>query len=145
MLLGETAFDSTGNKKHIYKWEHDERGRLTGYSFCDGNEKPIITPYDDFSTCKLEYNNYGYRVKESYYGLEGQLVPNAFGVATKVYEYDNKGNKIKETYFDTQGMPVLDRNSKAAAISQEFDDSGNQISRTSYDINGKVIAHKEIW
>lgn len=117
---------------------------ITPIIFYDGNGKPIITPYDDFSFCKLEYNSYGYRVKETYYGLQGQLTANMFGVTTKIYEYDNKGNRIKETYYDAQGLPVLDRNSKAAAIAQEFDDTGNMISKTTYDTNGNVIERKEI-
>jgi hypothetical protein len=92
-LVEKYGWDPERNEKTFRDiFEYDDQDKLVGIQRYDGEH------YYPFYEVKLEYNSRGQLVKKAFYGLDGHLQENKFGVAQYEYLYNNDGSIVVLKY-----------------------------------------------
>ena len=105
--LGEmpaVVAESAGN--HV-RFEYDAAGRFTRLVHVDRHGSLCPMPGSKVAEQRLVYDAEGRVVRKSNYGANGQLVPDASGVAERCYTYNPQGLLTETRFYDAAGHNVV--------------------------------------
>lgn len=84
----------------------DNMGNVTEEHYFGADGQPIVCS-DGFATGIREYNAQGWKIRDSFYGLDGKLISNENGQASVIeYIYNDSGRKKTEIYYDCLGQEM---------------------------------------
>lgn len=133
---GDITSNSIGLAIKQFTYDEDDRWASVTYL---GTERQGSHDGNYCSVVKLKYDQYGNRLEESYYSLDGQpSIRKDIGVYGQSYTYDKHGNRIKTTYIDDNGNPIISTNGIASAI-DSFNTDGFIVLRRFVDQNDQPV------
>jgi YD repeat-containing protein len=109
-----------------WKYEYDKWGNMTSIALFGLNGEPIALK----GLWKLVdvFDEFGNKVEETLYGVDGNLVIGAGGFAIDRVKLDAYGNVIEEEFFDADGKPTIaTKLGYAKIVSAYFDQQGRAI------------------
>lgn len=134
----------TGNKNGlaIKVYTYDENDDWTSVTYLDaernashdGNNCPLV---------KLEYDQYGNRIKESYYTLDGiPSIRTDVNVSGFLYEYNQQGFRVKQSCFGVDGKAAYCTNGYVA-VKDSCNEDGYLIKEMYLDENDYPVLYND--
>ena len=158
-----TTLAPAGSSPAVYRYTFDGKGRVITREHWDENGKPyaldgvfrkefyynrmgkdsVIYRYrapgqlaSGYCTVKYQYNEFGNKVKERYYGRNGQLAYDEQGIYGLWNEYDPLQRVVAQYQLGPDGKPNNCGNSYAK-IEQHYQPLSNLVTSVAYfDVNG---------
>lgn len=122
-----------------------ENGTWIEGRYYDIDGKLTLRNDNGYAVIKNEYDEYGQRIKEYYYGEDGEslIISSKYQCAGFIFDYDEKGNKKYVRYINTEKEPMVRRDLGYASMALEYDNVGNKISEAYFDIDGQPVVCKD--
>ncbi|OQX29996.1 MAG: hypothetical protein B0D92_00750 [Spirochaeta sp. LUC14_002_19_P3] len=153
------------NEVNAYRFTYNEDGRLTrivyqnsgralpvprygvqriefvyeeGYIhrwFTDDTGKPVANE-DGVWGHRVPQDSYGHALGVIHYDAYGNIIPNKYGIAQRLWLVDKAGRKYLERYFDSAGARIMD-NRGVGELHYTWNSANQLISMAFFDVNGK--------
>lgn len=144
--ISEHYLDNDAEATHgpygFHEWQgtwDPVRGLLVETRFFDEVGEPVLKQYG-YHMWRAEYDDRGYRVAQSYYGVDRNPVLREEGHHRIVNEYDRFGQRVETRNFGVNLEPVL-RFGSHFIWRAEYDVHGNRTSVTVFNIEGQPANH----
>lgn len=144
--ISEHYLDNDAEATHgpygFHEWQgtwDPVRGLLVETRFFDEVGEPVLNQYG-YHMWRAEYDDRGYRVAQSYYGVDRNPVLREEGHHRIVNEYDRFGQRVETRNFGVNLEPVL-RFGSHFIWRAEYDTHGNRTSESVFDIEGRSAIH----
>lgn len=131
--------DITANKNGlaIREYTYDDDDNWTSVTYLN-SEREGSHDGNNTSHVKIKYDNYGNRIEEMYYTLDGTpSIRTDLNIAGFRYTFDEKGNCITQTGIGIDGFPAYCTNGYVT-VKNSYNDDGFNIMQEFLDENGKT-------
>lgn len=121
---------------HKSVWIHDGSGNVKSHAFYGASGEPIA-PIGDLHKFSYDYDEYGRKVREYYFGIDGLPVSDD-GYHMAKFEYDDRGYITSESYFDSTGAPCITADGYHL-VKSVWDENGNEICYEFFGVGGEPV------
>ena len=122
-------------------FEYDDYGRVTGITFYDINDEPVMigaVPGSGYHKIVRDYDEDGHIIRECFLGIGGEPEVCTEGYSACEYKYDENGNMTGVIFYDQQGNKAV-LSGGYCEVRREYDDNNIMISESYYGKEGELI------
>lgn len=158
-LVAEATYDADGNPSidktagcYKARYEYDSRGYAIATTLWDVADRPMQSVTTGFWKVEQKHNFRGQLEEECYYGIDGNLKNNSYGVARSVNKYSDQGFIVEQRYYDKDGNLAVNKYPGVgfAYSVMQYNERGQLLSFCVYGVDGEPVnngsgIHKMSW
>ncbi len=124
----------------VGKAEFDERGKGIQVEYFGVDNKPIISTYG-VASIKYEYDELGYLIGESFYGVNGEMIVRPeYNYAAVKSVFNEFGDLTQTSYYGADGELMINSEFGYAKATIKYDENHNMVEMALYGEDEEPIA-----
>ncbi len=137
--LEPLTFARDDSAANVLRFEYGREGRLQRLLYLNAEGRPSPIPGSRVAEQRLSYDGEGRLTRKENLNTAGQLVPDASGVAERVFEYDVAGRLHRVSFRNAARQGVVAPLPGYASAETHYDEKGRPLCIEYRDAAGKPI------